>query len=100
MSRHLFLLLIVLVTGLIGCETDPCEEAYEKEQACVQGMNCDSMGPSGSGPCYAAKKLYSQKYEVYKAACGAACDCEGKKLEESERINNCTLEPANLCKCR
>jgi hypothetical protein len=91
---------MVCAWALVACETDPCEEAYEKEQACVQGMNCDSLGPAASGPCNTKKQRYSQKYDVYKAVCGAACECEGKHLEDSERINNCTLEPVNLCQCR
>ena len=100
MSRLLFLILLVHACGALACDTDPCEEAYEKERACVLGMNCDSLGPTGSGPCNTKKQLYSQKYKIYKAACGAPCECEGKVLEDSERVNNCTLEPANQCLCR
>ena len=96
-------LLLVLILGAsitASCSKDPCEEAYEKEQSCVQGMNCDQLGPGLSGQCQAKKNLYSQSYTLFKAACGVSCNCEGAKLEESERINNCTLAPANLCQCR
>lgn len=97
---RLLLVLILCASLSAACSKDPCEEAYEKEQSCVQGMNCDQLGPGLSGQCQAKKNLYSQSYTLFKAACGVACDCEGAKLTDSERINGCTLEPNSLCQCR
>ena len=66
----------------------------------MESMDCDKLGPGKSGLCQSKKNEYSLSYPQRKAVCGAACDCEGAVLDNSERINNCSLEPANLCQCR
>jgi len=99
--------LLLLSLGLLlagGCSKDVCEEAYEKVQECVASMDCDAMGPGLSDQCRNEQKKYKLSYTLYLAACrlpsGDPCSCDGLELEKWERINKCTLEPANMCGCK
>ncbi len=100
MNRVVVTALLGLCIGAAACSKDVCEEAYEKVQDCVASMDCDALGPALSGSCQKTKKEYALSYTIYLGACPGSCSCEGAEQEKWERINNCSLEPSNLCKCR
>ena len=91
--------LIVCATAA-ACGGDVCEQAYEKQQDCVEALNCKTMDLSLRDLCDASKKRYSIDYVIYKAnqeANGIDMSCEGDLKQRAEGIKACTLAPQSLC---
>jgi len=83
-----------------GCGGDVCEEAWEKQQACAEALNCKTMDPSMRNACDAAKAKFSVNYTLYKVnqeKHGFDMTCEGDNKLAAEGFLACTLSPQLFC---
>lgn len=100
----ILLLLLALFALAGGCGKDVCQQGYERQQECVESMNCAAMDPGAQAACEQKKKLFSIGYDIYFGACrdplsGQPCVCEGTFREQWEQKLSCSMRPESLCEC-
>lgn len=89
--------LVALLLAAGACGDDVCEEAYDKMEACVAGLDCNRLDPTERSKCVQAEQAWD-KYSGNRTAYVTACGADSSIKTEAEKIVGCALDP-NTCTC-
>ncbi len=78
--------------AICGCGSDVCEEAYDKQQQCIEELNCNLVGPMERPTCERTKTTFQDSQKVPPEL------CTGELESAAEMIINCPLNPTT-CTC-
>ena len=87
-------LLLVLLLPATACDSEPCEEAADKLQACLSAIDCRGQGADPTQPsCTQAQRVQQRVDQLRDAPCAAEI------REFADQINKCSLDPGDFCAC-
>jgi hypothetical protein len=88
---------VALLLAAGACGDDVCEEAYDKMEACVAGLDCNKLDPGERDKCIKAENAWTQ-YSGHKTAYTTACGADSSLKAEAEKVAGCALDP-KTCVC-
>jgi len=96
MTRRLgALVALLLASGACGKEV--CQDAYNKMESCVAGLNCNKLDPLERDKCEKARSAWT-KYAGNETLYVTACSNDSKIRTEAEKVVDCALDP-KTCTC-
>jgi hypothetical protein len=85
---------LCLLLSLPACDSQPCDEAQQKLESCVEKVNCNTADPMEIDTC---RKAVQQAEDLLKEMEGAPCVLEIK--DRAENYANCPVDPVTYCQC-
>ncbi len=97
MNKRLLILLaaVAAVVALAGgCSSEPCLEAADKLERCLERLDCRDQDPISISKCRTAVDEGNAAVELFRET-----TCAAQLKDKAEEINRCPIDQVDFCNC-